>query len=151
MVYLCHKCCGLLTEPVDIRIDIAIGGCGCISGYVRDFYKPFSQLDALLETIEHEKRLVAWLTERNSESDPRSILHCKERIASCESVYKVGAILEEHEMDDTELARHYLALLNRHLDNPCPMSFVTELARRINKLNTFTHLDKVGLIVSRQQ
>lgn len=46
-VYLCHKCSGALTPHNDKRLY----GCGCISGYVRDFYIPITIRQAISEQI----------------------------------------------------------------------------------------------------
>jgi hypothetical protein len=54
-VYLCHKCGGLLTRH---NADPALYGCGCMSGYIRDWQYPTPvtelrsiQLDACRETL----------------------------------------------------------------------------------------------------
>jgi len=48
-VYVCHKCCGALTE-VRLHPDWkgpVLSGCGCMSGYVREWQKPVTLLIAL--------------------------------------------------------------------------------------------------------
>jgi hypothetical protein len=48
MVILCHKCAGTLTQHNDPRLY----GCGCISGYVRDWQKPISYDEACKAQLE---------------------------------------------------------------------------------------------------
>lgn len=42
-VFLCHKCDGALSGPN----GVGLYGCGCISGWVRDFYEPYTVAQAL--------------------------------------------------------------------------------------------------------
>ena len=65
-IYLCHKCNGVLSgdAPLGAR------GCGCMSGYVRDWQVPTPAADVLpAQRKGHEERLALYLSQGRAETD----------------------------------------------------------------------------------
>ena len=78
-IVLCHKCAGLLT-PANDKVKQAFGGCGCISGYIRDFQKALTIEQAKTEAIDHAKQSIAWVKGRQANGDDKCIIEHEERI-----------------------------------------------------------------------
>jgi hypothetical protein len=49
-VFLCHKCDGNLSKP-----DSRLIGCGCMSGWVRDWYVPVTVGEAIAEQAKSDR------------------------------------------------------------------------------------------------
>lgn len=78
---LCHKCSGLLTQIDNPALQDALGGCRCMSGYVRDWQVGLTEQQAITKAIEHSEAAIRWLSSRNAKGDPERIIACQERIA----------------------------------------------------------------------
>lgn len=67
-VYLCHKCSGLLAGQSKV-----LHGCGCISGWVRDWQEPVSERKAM--QIQHDQDInnAKWLYKRNEPGDQEKV------------------------------------------------------------------------------
>jgi len=83
-----------LSTPIDPRIGPAIGGCGCISSYIRDWQVPLTQLDALIEAIDHRTKSIAFLLKRDG--DKANVAWERQRIEQCQAIVDSGCILEEY-------------------------------------------------------
>lgn len=77
---LCHKCSGLLHNIDDIDLESAIGGCKCISSYIRDFQTHITAIQAIKEAIESDINSIRHLSARNSKDDKKYILEHRTRI-----------------------------------------------------------------------
>ena len=66
-IFLCHKCEGVLQGDAPAGAE----RCGCISGYVRDFYEPVAPADVLpRQRGANERRLALYMRQGRSETDP---------------------------------------------------------------------------------
>jgi hypothetical protein len=61
-VFLCHKCSGLLSFVPGMTAPLH--GCGCISGWIRDWQTPVTVTEAMLDQAVQSERNVIWANER---------------------------------------------------------------------------------------
>ena len=62
-MYLCHKCSGVLTASDEERKTLAykrLHGCGCISGWVRDWQDPVTLAVAIQDQYQQAERNAQW-------------------------------------------------------------------------------------------
>jgi hypothetical protein len=68
-VVLCHKCSGLLTESEELQT--VIGGCGCISSYIRDWQTAITPEEALYECLNNDINLQKFFTRRDGKPNEK--------------------------------------------------------------------------------
>jgi len=80
-VYLCHKCSGLLAGQ-----SKRLHGCSCISGWVRDWQEPVSELKAL--QIQHDQAVSSaeFFYNRNAPGDQDRV---KEYLKRADSILEM--------------------------------------------------------------
>ena len=88
-IYLCHKCAGVLQG----EMPEGSYGCGCMSGWVRDWYEPTAWNDVLEKQIEATENLLNLYKRQGRDPNCDLVKHAEmrlERLLSAE--YAAGNI-----------------------------------------------------------